>query len=153
MTSIDNTLVEETIQVPFPVMGFNAKSANVLVLKSLELEFGYQADFLQTAGDYLTITISPNSEATHPTIIDNDCMFKFNLNNSDGGAATNDLGAMYLIKKWKLTDAIVAKPQFYMQITLGSTATTISYKIEYEMKRIPLNQISLEALRRGYTST
>lgn len=158
MTLTDGTFTQETISVPFPALqpgafGISPNQLVMLHLKNLIIETGYNADTFDTIADQLTITITPNSETSHPNITDNDCLFKYAQTTAIASAATNDFGMQYHIKKWKLEDVYISKPQFYMQVTFDSTATTLYYKIEYEMISISATQAGIEAIRRGYATS
>ena len=155
ITTVDNTLVEETINVPFMQSIVNGMliqgvALQMLKLKSLQIELvGIAvASFMDTTADQFVVTMSPNSQATHPTINESDCMFKFARDTQVADLINQE----FLIKKWALKDCYINKPQFYLQLSLASGAISVHYKIEYEIISVKPEQLVLEQSRRGYTT-
>ena len=159
LTTVDGTLVEATISVPFPAPAYNqfAKSGMAIYalhLKSLAVELAGGTNILDTAADIYCITISPNSQVAHPVITDGDALFKFKRYCTLAtGAATGPQGIMNLLNKWSLKDCYINKTQFYLQCTLNATGQILYYKIEYEIVRMGMAQANYEAQRSMYATT
>ncbi len=154
----DGALVQATVTVPFPSMQVNAfggypGTQQMLHLKQLQVEIGHEdATTMNTDLDHYIITITPNSEAAHPVITDNDCLFKTAFMVMDNGTA-GDSKIYSLIKKFKLYDVYINKSQFYIQMSLDSGGGLVYFKLEYEVINVGQGNAGYEQSRRGYTTS
>lgn len=154
LTTVDGTLVE--LEIDMTILRLpgdkDGKSFIVPKLTRIDYELAGGANILDTAGDEYTISITPNTQATHPHLNDREVMFLERIYQQLATAATNTaIGKMRLTGFGYIRHGIVASNRIYIQVTLDGAAQAWYFRIEFEWVKISYYEVIATLLSQNLT--
>lgn len=154
LTTVDGTLVELEVDMTILRMPMGNKSNSFVVpkLTRIDYELAGGANILDAPTDEYTISITPNTQATHPHLNDREVMFLRKQYQQLATAATNSaIGKMMLTGYGYIRHGIVASNKIFIQVTLDGAAQAWYFRIEFEWVKISYYEVIATLLSQNLT--